>query len=72
MPSSAFAINLVVGHRHQVNTCGCPSSSKIGLTSLITRTPTPVPMPAPDQLALFLGLVVVAGALGRRRATHLR
>ena len=63
--------NLVVGHRHQINTCGCPSSSKIGLTSLITRPLTPGTA-GPDQLALFLGLVVVAGALGRRRATHLR
>jgi hypothetical protein len=59
---------LVVGYRHQINDCGCPTSPQIGLTALITRPPTGGGV-APDQLALFLGLAVVAGALGRRRTT---
>ena len=57
---------LEVGHRHLINTCDCPSNAQIGLTSLITRPPSGGGT-GPDELALFLGLAVVAGALGRRR-----
>ena len=57
-----------VGYQHQINTCTCPSNPQIGLTSLVTRSPSGG-TPGPDELALFLGLVVVAGALGRRRMT---
>ncbi len=56
-----------VGYRHQIENCGCPSSvPQVALTSVVTRPPT-VGTADPDQLALFLGLAVVAGALGRRR-----
>jgi hypothetical protein len=61
-----------VGYQHQINTCVCPSNSQVGLTSLITRPPSGGGTTGPDELALFLGLVVVAGALGRRRTTHPR
>ena len=57
-----------VGFRHLINTCTCPSNPQIGLTSLVIRPPSGGST-GPDELALFLGLVVVAGALGRRRTT---
>jgi hypothetical protein len=61
-----------VGYRHLIKTCGCPAP--LDLTSFVKPLSTPGlanvrPPSTPDSanLPLGLGLLVVAGVLGKRR-----
>jgi hypothetical protein len=61
-----------VGFRHLIRTCGCPAP--LDLTSFVKPLSTPglanirpPSTPDPANLPLGLGLLVVAGVLGKRR-----